>query len=71
VRARVGELRGVAGVEEIDDTRLRVSVDGEAGAALPSVLGAVAGTGASVSDVALGDPTLEDVFIHLTGRGLR
>ncbi len=69
VRARVGELRGVAGVEEIDDEQLRVGVDGEAGAALPTVLGAVAAAGASVSDVALGEPTLEDVFIHLTGTG--
>ncbi|MDF2978198.1 MAG: bacteriocin transporter ATP-binding protein [Actinomycetospora sp.] len=76
VRGRVGELRGVAGVDdrtgETDETvRLRVRCDGEAGAALPPVLGAVAATGATVHQVELGEPTLEDVFIDLTGRGLR
>jgi ABC-2 type transport system ATP-binding protein len=50
---------------------VRVGVDGEAGAALAPVLGAVAATGATVSQVELGEPTLEDVFIDLTGRGLR
>ena len=79
VRVRVGEVRGVAGVEDLGghdagggdgSVRLRVSCD-EPGAALPPVLGAVADTGATVSDVALGEPTLEDVFIDLTGRGLR
>ena len=76
VKGRVGEVRGVAGVEEIDGAtgegyRLRASCDGEAGAALPVVLEAVGATGATVTDVALGEPTLEDVFIDLTGRGLR
>ena len=76
VRGRIGEVRGVAGVDdrtgEADETtRLRVRCDGEAGAALPPVLGAVADTGATVHQVELGEPTLEDVFIDLTGRGLR
>ncbi|GLZ46152.1 ABC transporter ATP-binding protein [Actinomycetospora sp. NBRC 106375] len=79
LRGRLTEVRGVAGVEEIAGeagldggaTHLRVSVDGEAGAALPPVLGTVADAGATVSQVELGEPTLEDVFIDLTGRGLR
>lgn len=76
LRGRIGALRGVAGVEDLtaeaaDATHLRVSADGEAGAALAPVLGAVADTGATVSQVELGEPTLEDVFIDLTGRGLR
>jgi len=76
VRGRLGEVRGVAGVDDRTDgadeaTRLRVRCDGEAGAALPPVLGAVAATGATVDQVELGEPTLEDVFIDLTGRGLR
>ena len=54
-----------------DATHLRVSVDGEAGAALAPVLGTVADAGATVSQVELGEPTLEDVFLELTGRGLR
>ena len=73
VRDRLGEVRGVAGAEQLDGSapRVRVSCDGEAGAALPAVLEAVSATGATVTDVALGEPTLEDVFIDLTGRGLR
>jgi hypothetical protein len=31
----------------------------------------VTAAGGHVVDVALGEPTLEDVFIDLTGRGLR
>jgi len=31
----------------------------------------VAGVGARLTDVRLGEPNLEDVFIHLTGRALR
>ncbi|MDT7634987.1 MAG: hypothetical protein QOI50_6917, partial [Pseudonocardiales bacterium] len=27
--------------------------------------------GASVADLSIGEPSLEDVFIHLTGRDLR
>jgi ABC-2 type transport system ATP-binding protein len=76
LRGRIGATRGVAGVEDLtgdgaDATHLRVSVDGEAGAALAPVLGTVAEAGATVSQVELGEPTLEDVFIDLTGRGLR
>ncbi|GAA4776833.1 ATP-binding cassette domain-containing protein [Actinomycetospora chlora] len=76
LRGRLGARRGVAGVEDLtadgaDATHLRVSVDGEAGAALAPVLGTVAEAGATVSQVELGEPTLEDVFIDLTGRGLR
>jgi ABC-2 type transport system ATP-binding protein len=29
------------------------------------------GRGAALSDIHIGEPTLEDVFISLTGRGLR
>jgi ABC-2 type transport system ATP-binding protein len=32
---------------------------------------ALASRGAVLSDVHIGEPTLEDVFIDLTGRGLR
>ncbi|MEJ2886070.1 ABC transporter ATP-binding protein [Actinomycetospora aeridis] len=74
VQGRIKEVRGVAGVEDRSDetaSQLRVRADGEAGAALAPVLGAVADAGATVSQVELGEPTLEDVFIDLTGRGLR
>ena len=65
-----GSVEDLSG-EAASATHLRVGCDGEAGAALPPVLAAVADAGAVVSQVELGEPTLEDVFIDLTGRGLR
>jgi ABC-2 type transport system ATP-binding protein len=38
---------------------------------LGPVVAVLAGRGAALSDVHIGEPTLEDVFIDLTGRGLR
>jgi ABC-2 type transport system ATP-binding protein len=43
----------------------------DAAAALPGLLAAVAGTGATVTSVEVRQPDLEDVFLHLTGRALR
>jgi ABC-2 type transport system ATP-binding protein len=77
LRERLAGVRGTAGVEVLDGgspggaARLRARVDGEAGAALPGLLDEVAAAGGRVLDVGLGEPTLEDVFIDLTGRGLR
>jgi len=51
--------------------RLRVYVDGEPAALLGAVVGVLGARGAAVTDLSLGEPTLEDVFIHLTGRDLR
>ncbi|MEX0835157.1 MAG: DUF4162 domain-containing protein, partial [Nitriliruptor sp.] len=42
-----------------------------AAAALPTLLGAVAASGATVTGVEVREPDLEDVFLHLTGRALR
>ena len=78
LRERLVGVRGTAGAEVLDagesqggGVRLRARVDGEAGAALPGLLDEVAAAGGRVLDVALGEQTLEDVFIDLTGRGLR
>jgi ABC-2 type transport system ATP-binding protein len=38
---------------------------------LPEILERVDGMRARVSDIAIRENTLEDVFIYLTGRGLR
>jgi ABC-2 type transport system ATP-binding protein len=35
------------------------------------VAAVVTGRGAQLTDVTIGTPSLEDVFIHLTGRALR
>jgi ABC-2 type transport system ATP-binding protein len=43
----------------------------DAAAALPVLLAAVAGIGATVTSVEVRQPDLEDVFLHLTGRALR
>ncbi len=41
------------------------------GAALPAMLGQVSNAGAIVKDIHISTPTLEAVFLHLTGRELR
>jgi ABC-2 type transport system ATP-binding protein len=38
---------------------------------MPAVLAAMAAGNHEVRDLTVGKPSLEDVFIHLTGRGLR
>jgi ABC-2 type transport system ATP-binding protein len=71
--ARAGEaLRGFPAVEKVSsyDGGLELIVDGAAGA-LPGILDAAAGAGASVSSVDVDEPNLESVFLHLTGKALR
>ena len=51
--------------------RLRVYVTGEPAALVGPVVSALSALNASVSDLSIGEPSLEDVFIHLTGRDLR
>jgi ABC-2 type transport system ATP-binding protein len=53
------------------EVRLRLYLSGEPAVLLGPVVGVLAGRGATLSDVHIGEPTLEDVFIDLTGRGLR
>jgi ABC-2 type transport system ATP-binding protein len=38
---------------------------------LPTVLKVLGDVGCDLTDLAIGAPSLEDVFIHLTGRELR
>jgi ABC-2 type transport system ATP-binding protein len=53
------------------EVRLRLYLSGEPALLLGPVVEALATRGAALSDVHIGEPTLEDVFIDLTGRGLR
>jgi ABC-2 type transport system ATP-binding protein len=74
---RLQELPGVmrveslpGGVEEDGNERLRLFVDPE-DSLLDRVLHAVRAGGADLRHVSLQPPSLEDVYIHLTGRELR
>jgi ABC-2 type transport system ATP-binding protein len=51
--------------------QFRLYSDFEAAVVLPPALHALGELGCEVTDLALGKPSLEDVFIHLTGRELR
>jgi len=51
--------------------RVRLYVAGEAPGLVAPAAAAAAGRGMRLVDIRLGTPTLEDVFIHLTGRTLR
>jgi ABC-2 type transport system ATP-binding protein len=51
--------------------RLRLYLTGEPALLLGRVVETLAAHGAALTDVHVGEPTLEDVFIDLTGRGLR
>ncbi|MFC0433595.1 ABC transporter ATP-binding protein [Kutzneria buriramensis] len=54
-----------------EPNQFRLYSDFEAAVVLPPALSALGELGCEVSDLALGKPSLEDVFIHLTGRELR
>jgi ABC-2 type transport system ATP-binding protein len=53
------------------ELRLRLYVSGDAPQLVAPVAGALAARGLPLTDVKLGTPSLEDVFIELTGRTLR
>jgi len=72
----LGRLAGVEKVERVAESdpgtvRVRVYVTGEAPMMVAPVATALADLGISLNDVRLGEPSLEDVFISLTGRALR
>jgi ABC-2 type transport system ATP-binding protein len=51
--------------------QFRLYTSADAAAVLPAALNALGGLGCVVRDLSIGTPSLEDVFIHLTGRELR
>ena len=53
------------------ELRVRLYVSGDAPLLVAPAAAALTGVGLTLSDVKLGIPTLEDVFIDLTGRALR
>ena len=78
-----GELGRLSDVERVESVheqsqdgegpvlRLRLYVSGEAPALVAPAASVLAQRGLSLTGVELGEPSLEDVFIHLTGRTLR
>ncbi|GLZ35563.1 daunorubicin resistance protein DrrA family ABC transporter ATP-binding protein [Lentzea sp. NBRC 105346] len=66
----LSELDGVQRVEEVQGM-FRIYTDVDTAVTLPAVLNTLQKLDVPVSDLAIGKPNLEDVFIHLTGRELR
>jgi ABC-2 type transport system ATP-binding protein len=62
-------MPGVHDVQQVDNS-LHISISGSDGA-VPAVVAAAAGSGATVRDLRVEEPTLETVFIQLTGKELR
>jgi ABC-2 type transport system ATP-binding protein len=76
VHGPLARLAAVDRVEELDDPevsgwRFRVYVQSDPASLVALVAQVISDAGARLVDVRLGEPTLEDVFIHLTGRSLR
>jgi ABC-2 type transport system ATP-binding protein len=78
VLGSLGALRGVervevveAGIGEGHGLRFRLFVEGDAPLLIAPAAAVLTAAGLTLTDVKLGQPSLEDVFIHLTGRTLR
>jgi ABC-2 type transport system ATP-binding protein len=76
LQADLERLAVVDRVEVVDETgnsgwRFRVYVQTDPASVVAPVAQVIGDAGARLIDVRLGEPSLEDVFIHLTGRSLR
>jgi len=71
--AELERLHGVERLERLDpsDGHVRLYVTDDAPLMVAPVATALAAHGITLSDVKIGEPSLEDVFIGLTGRALR
>jgi ABC-2 type transport system ATP-binding protein len=69
----VAAVRALSGVTEVRDTtdgQLDVYAD-HGGPLIPSLVSAAAAAGATIRDVHISEPSLENLFLHHTGRSLR
>ena len=65
-------LEGMEGIQEVNEIRGRIVVRAlDAASKFPKIFSLLENIGVKVSDVSLRRNSLEDVFITLTGRGLR
>jgi ABC-2 type transport system ATP-binding protein len=71
VLGALGAMEDVERVETVDDGRIRLYLAGDAPQMVAPAAALLAEHGLHLDDVKLGTPSLEDVFIHLTGRKLR
>ena len=69
--ASQGRVRGRPDRGRSPEVRVRLYVTGDAASMVAPVARLLNSRQASLTDVRLGSPSLEDVFIHLTGRSLR
>ncbi len=69
VREKLGEIEGTE-VAHVEPNELRLVVE-KASQRLPEILSAVTATGADIREVTLTQPSLENLFIKLTGKRLR
>jgi ABC-2 type transport system ATP-binding protein len=51
--------------------RVRIYIHGDPALIIPAVSSAIHSLGGRIAQVGMGEPSLEDVFLHLTGRTLR
>ena len=69
--AVLATLRALPTVARVERTGDRFVVHGESDRSLPSILGVLDGAGVRFHDLRTEQPTLEDVFLALTGREIR
>jgi len=67
---RLQSLAGVREVQTADSTGADVYAD-RGGSLIPEIAAVAAATGAELSDVHISEPSLENLFLHHTGRSLR
>ena len=67
---RLGTLSGVTEVRAAGDSSADLYA-GRGGSLIPEIVNAAAGFGIEVSDVHISEPSLENLFLHHTGRSLR
>ena len=68
--ARLAQIPGVTEVQRTPEGGVDLYAD-RGGTLIPHVVGAAAAAGATISDVHISEPSLENLFLHHTGRSLR
>jgi ABC-2 type transport system ATP-binding protein len=70
--AVIADLKAVKGILETNDVVGKINIRAlHAVSLLPKIIERVDATRTRVSDISIRENTLEEVFIYLTGRGLR